>query len=86
MEIEINKYSKPEVNWTKNPQVVVNEANNEIVLVHKNQSQSYNQHCFVGTLLNAEVGSDLEEYSDSWSKSSYTTFEGSITLKNNYGK
>ena len=76
MKIEVeNTQQNEQVDWTKNPQLVV--SNNSIVLVHENQKEASSPYTFVGTKL-----SNRTDFSNRWSKSEFKPFQCKITLSN----
>jgi hypothetical protein len=75
MKIEVeNAQQNEQVDWTKNPQLVISD--DFVVLVHKNQIEAYSDSSFIGTRLNKGT------YSNAWSKREFKPFHGKITLSN----
>lgn len=79
MKVEVKVNQSQEVDWTKNPQLVVSQDGRTIVLVHEKQSDASSMDNFVGTSLDSGSNS---YYSNSWVKSGFKPFHGEITLKN----
>lgn len=78
MKVEVNNTQKNEqVDWSKNPQLVVSLLNAEhIVLTSENQTEVYLSDCFIGTQISSG------HWSNSWAKSVFKPFYGTITLQN----
>ena len=75
MKAEIKEKQSQEVDWSKNPQLVVNN-NGYIVLVHNDQRDAHSNDTFVGVALNL-----LPSYSTFWCKSHFKPFNGEIVFK-----
>lgn len=78
MKAEVKGNQSQEVDWTKNPQLVVSNIG-KIVLAHQDQKKAFGNDCFVGTRFDDDF---LSEYSTKWIKSNFKPFHGEITLKN----
>lgn len=78
MKVEVKEAQSNEVDWTKNPQLVVG-SRGEIVLTSLNQPVKMDNEHFYGTQLNLN---DLGYLTTGWIKSYFKPFHGEITLKN----
>ena len=80
MKIEVeNAQQNEKVDWSKNPQLVVNINCSRVVLVHREQSELLNSECFVGTELSEDK---LSYFDNTWFKNCFKPFHGKITLSN----
>ena len=78
MKVEVKETQSQEVDWTKNPQLVVDEFGG-IVLATKDKDE--NEDYFSGVRLSGNKSTEFF-YSPNWLRSNFKTFHGEITLKN----
>ena len=78
MKVEVKGMQSHEVDWSKNPQLVVSD-DGFVVLVHENQKLKWSNYTFVGTRLDK---GRLSDYDTNWIKEEFKPFHGEITLKN----
>lgn len=78
MKVEVKGNQSQEVDWTKNPQLVVDE-NGGVVLATKGNAE--NDEYFTGVGLCGNRGMEFC-YTKIWVKSQFKPFHGEITLKN----
>jgi hypothetical protein len=75
MKIEVeNAQQNEQVDWTKNPQLVVSD--DLIILTSVDQTSKWNDTCFCG--MNPKNGN----YDNGWDKKQFKPFYGKITLQN----
>ena len=76
MKVQVeNAQQNEQVDWSKNPQLVVNSFNT-IVLVHANQMCKKDEDCFIGTVIQSS------HFSTAFLKTQFKPFHGTITLQN----
>lgn len=81
MKVTVNETQSNEVDWSKNPQLVVSDYGT-VVMTDKNQSESTNNR-FNGivVLVGKNSNNILGDY-DAFLKNAFKPFHGSITLSN----
>lgn len=76
MKVEVKETQSNEVDWRKNPQLVVSD-NGQVVIV----SSVMDDYYFSGTQLTDEIN-EIGYYSATWAKKCFKPFHGTITLQN----
>jgi len=80
MQVEV-KGKNEQVDWTKNPQLVIND-DGLVVQTLIDQSKSSDEYCFVGSPLNDREGMYRVDSFYGWVKNAFKPFHGEIWLKN----
>lgn len=76
MKVEVeNAQQNEQVDWTKNPQLVVSDEG-VIILVISNQTNATSDKVFVGVRL------DNHDFDNCFTKSVFKPFHGKVTLQN----
>ena len=79
MKVEVKETQSQEVDWSKNPQLVV--LNNTVVMTASNQSKCMSTD-FAGVVIKSDEAWTVGFYSKCFTKDLWKPFHGEITLKN----